>query len=116
MNKQTSVVFITGFEKNCGKTTFLNYLLNTYNASQKVACACIGVTSSSDNFLNISYKPKVNVKKGWLVVTNTLFFNEINVPFVIEDIIEEDVGGGRPAVIRPLYDCSLKLFSPGSNA
>ncbi len=116
MNHKPCVTFITGFEKNCGKTTFLNYLLKDYNKHKKVACASVGLTSSSDNFLNLSYKPEVDVKKDWLIVTNTLFLNQIEVPFIIQDIIDEEVGGGKPVVIKPLYDCSIKLFSPGSNS
>lgn len=116
MSNKRDVIFISGFEKNCGKTTFLNYLLSKKSYSDKIICASIGITSSQDDFLNSYYKPEVYVKKGWKIITNTLFFRYIDVPFTIENVIEENVGGGYPVVISPLYDCSIRLFSPGSNS
>ncbi|MCX7642005.1 MAG: hypothetical protein N2Z20_05160 [Elusimicrobiales bacterium] len=114
--KKKKVIFISGFEKNCGKTTFLNYLLEKYSTYKNVICASIGITSSADEFLNNLYKPDVMIKKGWKVLTNSIFLNKIDVPFIIEDVIDEEVGGGRPVIIKPLYDSYIKLFSPGSNS
>lgn len=118
MNIKTEerVVFVTGFGKNCGKTTFLNYLLSKKDAKENIICASIGITSSQDEFLNASYKPEVYVKKGWRVLTNTLFLPYISFPFIVEKVFQEDVGGGYPVVISPCYDCSIRLFSPGSNS
>lgn len=116
MLDEKKVIFITGFEKNCGKTTFLNHLLSNYSSQDKVGCISVGITSSEDDFLNPNLKPKLHIKKNWRVMTNTVFLNSIDVPFIIEDIIDEDVGGGKPVVIKLLTSSELKLFSPGSNS
>lgn len=117
MNKKAGeIIFVTGFEKNCGKTTFLNYLLSKQKKDSRVICASIGVTSKEDEFLNNTQKPEVKIKAGWMVLSNTHFLKNIDVPYKIEDIIDEDIAGGRPVIITPLYDCSVRLFSPGSNS
>lgn len=115
MHIKGKVFFITGFEKNCGKTTFLNYLLSQYPAGKNIVCASVGITNDRDVFSDLQ-KPQVYVKKGWRILTNSLFLRYIDVPFIIEDVIDEDIGGGKPVLIKVLYDCSVKLFSPGSNS
>lgn len=115
MELSGKITFITGFEKNCGKTTFLNYLLSKSDSNRKILCATVGVDYEEKSFLDDGYKPKVLVKKNWRAVTNTAFLKSFNFSYKLNDIYDQDIAGGRPAVITPQYDSYIKLFSPGTH-
>jgi len=107
------VIFITGFQKNCGKTTFLNYLLKSYREKDKVFCTSIGVDSVFDD-IYLKSKPFVEIKKGWICLTNSVFLNSIY-DYEIKDVIQNSIMGGYPVVISPKNDIKIRLSSPGSN-
>lgn len=110
-----NITFITGFEKNSGKTTFLNYLLSGYTSQDKVLCISIGVDYELKSFLDEGYKPKLLIKKGWKALTNSLFLNSFNFLYRINEVYDYNVIGGRPLIITPEYDSYIKLASPGPN-
>lgn len=113
MELSKKVTFITGFEKNCGKTTFLNYLLSKYDSNKKIMCLTVGLDYDGKGILDDDYKPKVSIKKNWKALTNTSFLRSFNFSYEINDVYDIDVMGGKPVVITPKYDSYIKLSSPG---
>ncbi len=109
------VFFITGFEKNCGKTTFLNYLLSKQNSHQIIFCATVGVDAKGKDFLSEDLKPNIKVKKGWKVLTNSSLLNNIKTNFIVNEVFDVDILGGKPVVLTLLEDCYVRLVSAGSN-
>lgn len=109
------IVFVSGFEKNCGKTTFLNYLLSKHNHNERIFCISVGLDNSKIDFLNTTPKPKLKIKKNWHILTNSLFLNNLDFPYRVIDVMDYDIAGGRPVIISPLIDCTTNLATPGSN-
>jgi hypothetical protein len=116
LNHKPKTVFITGFQKNCGKTTFLNYLLSKCPQGKNVFCASVGVDNIKPDFLNTDFKPQLKIKKGWSVLTNTEFLKTLLAPYKIMDIIDSDVMGAKPCIISPLIDSYIRLSSCGTNS
>jgi hypothetical protein len=112
LNKR-KIVFITGFQKNCGKTTFLNYLLKNYREKDKIFCTSIGVDTAFDD-IYLKSKPFVEIKKGWICLTNSVFLNSVY-DYEIKEVIQNSIMGGYPVVISPKNDIKIRLSSPGSN-
>ncbi|MEF3279628.1 MAG: hypothetical protein K6357_01490 [Elusimicrobiota bacterium] len=115
-NHKGKVVFITGFQKNCGKTTFLNYLLSKYTSKDKIFCASIGVDAVKSDFLNPVPKPLLKMKKNWQFITNTAFLKYISTSYEIVDLLDFDVMGGKSVVISLKSDSSVMLSSVGTNS
>ena len=110
--KKRKIIFITGFQKNCGKTTFLNYILSSYKSSDKVFCASVGLDDKYD--LNLEEKPSVLIKKNWLCLTNSAFLKNLY-DYEIIDFINSSIMGGNPIIISPKNDIKVRLISLGSN-
>ncbi len=63
---------IIGLSKNAGKTTLLNYIIQTYDSSSgTMGLISIGVDGESEDMLSGKQKPLITIPEGTLVATTT---------------------------------------------
>lgn len=113
--KGKEVIFITGNEKNSGKTTFLNYLIKTDYSNKKTFCASVGYDGETTDELYGNIKPAVHIKKGDFALTNSVFLNSFDFDYEIIDVVPLSAMGGSPVIIKAKRDGYVKIVGLSSN-
>lgn len=113
--KGKEVIFITGNEKNSGKTTFLNYLIKTDYSNKKTFCASVGYDGETTDELYGNVKPAVYIKKGNFALTNSVFLNSFDFDYEIIDVVPLSAMGGSPVIIKAKRDGYVKIVGLSSN-
>ncbi|HOP49753.1 MAG TPA: hypothetical protein PK887_03930 [Ignavibacteriales bacterium] len=108
-----NTIFITGNEKNAGKTTFLNLILNYLRKMVEPAYMTIGVDGEKIDAVYGNLKPRIIAKKGDWIVTTEFSFNVAN--FKICEVFPFKTVFGRLVLIKCLNDDFVEIIGPESN-
>lgn len=113
--KSAAIYFITGSKKNAGKTTFLNYLVNSRRNLAKPAYLTIGIDGESRDQVFDTPKPRIYAKQGDVVVSTTdlLSANLGDLEFL--HVFDFSTCLGRLVAARIERDCYIELAGPDSN-
>ena len=110
------VTFVTGPEKHCGKTTFLNRALALVRgAGERPAFLSVGYDGEARDSLTAARKPAVYVVPGDVVVSAERFLRDAR---ILPEILEALPGGtafGRICVARARRPGRIVLVGPEGN-
>ncbi|MEW5951609.1 MAG: hypothetical protein AB1637_06950 [Elusimicrobiota bacterium] len=113
MNKDFSLlkgktVVISGFGKNCGKTSFLNYLLSKIKGERGLLSA--GTDGEDFDSLSGESKPKIKVFPGDIFICDSRF----SIPSVAPKILDT-FENGRLVMIKAQREGFIKTAGPYGN-
>jgi len=106
-------VSIIGMAKNVGKTTTLNYLIDSFNQSRIcLALTSIGRDGESTDIVTGSQKPKIFVQKGTLIATAEKLLGLCDITKEILLVTGINTSLGRIIIVRALSDGFVQLGGP----
>ena len=110
------VTFVTGPEKHCGKTTFLNRALSLARAAgERPAFLSIGYDGEARDSLSAARKPSVPVSPGDVVVSAERFLRDSRILPEILEALSGSSAFGRICVARARRPGRLVLVGPEGN-
>lgn len=122
MNKTSNIsgeiIFVTGEQKNAGKTTFLKHLLlEARDKKQKFIVASVGVDGEKCDQIYGSEKPEVLLEKGDMVITTEEAINNSSADFAIIDVFENEKYNRkeRGVLAQVIRSGTVEMISVGSN-
>lgn len=110
------VTFVTGPEKHCGKTTFLNRALSLVRAAgERPAFLSIGYDGEARDSLSAARKPSVPVSPGDVVVSAERFLRDGRILPEILEILPGSSAFGRICAARARRPGRIVLVGPEGN-
>jgi len=109
-------VFITGSDKNAGKTTFLNYALARARQSGQAAYLTIGVDGEKRDLIFGHPKPRITAEAGDLLVTTESMLAASPALFCMEDLFSGSTVLGRLVLAKALRGGFIELVGPETNS
>ena len=107
-------IAIVGLEKNTGKTTFLNYLIQQLAAKRRLALTSIGYDGESTDLVTRTAKPRIYVGQGTLVATARALLDRCQVEKEILHLSGIHSALGEIIIFSALDDGFIELAGPGS--
>jgi len=108
--------FITGADKNCGKTTFLNEAIKELRGrGVRMAYMSIGVDGEKLDHVTGDPKPSVIVGEGDFLATARVAIDEADADFEVLDVLGDDTTFGRQCIARARSAGSVELVGPVGN-
>lgn len=102
-------VFITGFQKNCGKTTILNYLIQNISDFRK-AYFSIGMETGKQDSIFSNLKPTVYAREKDIIISdNSYFFSDSQCKII------NSYNNGRVLMLEVLRAGYVPLIGIGEN-
>jgi len=112
INKSLSII---GMEKNTGKTTCLNYLLNLLKETErKVAITSIGIDGEQTDIVTRTQKPEIEIFKGMGFVTSEFFYKKKRLTAEIIDISQRSTSHGRLVLAKAVTSGKVILSGPNT--
>jgi len=115
MELRGKTVFISGNAKNCGKTTFMNYLTARLPFRDFVRMS-IGIDGEKEDAIFAKPKPKILTKKGELVVSTITNLQDSDASFNILQVYDFSTCLGKIAFASTLRDGHIELAGPETNS
>jgi len=110
------VTFIIGSKKNAGKTTFLNYALESLRPETGVAYLSAGVDGEKTDAVFGHPKPQITAKKGDLLITAETAMSPSEASFEILNVYPSKTTLGRLVLLRTLREGRVELIGPENNS
>jgi len=112
LHKSLSII---GMEKNTGKTTCLNYLLNQFKeTNRKVAVTSIGIDGEQVDSVTRTQKPEIEIFKGMGFVTSEFFFKKKKLTAEIIDVSQRSTSHGRLVFAKAITSGKVILSGPNT--
>jgi hypothetical protein len=108
-------VFITGSEKNAGKTTFLNHALKSLRTETTPAFLTIGIDGETKDIIFGNPKPQIYTEPGDLFVTSDLMIARSGGVFEIREVFPVKTVLGRLVLLKTLRGGFIELVGPEDN-
>jgi len=109
-------VFITGSQKNAGKTTFLKYAVSSLRSEgARPAYFSIGVDGETEDGISGRLKPVINAQAGDYIVTAESALSASGAGFGIIDVLPEKSVFGRQVVAEVLRAGQVELIGAPGN-
>jgi hypothetical protein len=109
-------VFITGADKNAGKTTLLNFVLGGLRArGESPAFLSAGYDGEERDHLSGRPKPRVRALAGELVATTEAALETADAGLEILEVFPGDTVLGRPLLTRARRPGEVELIGPTGN-
>jgi len=106
---------IIGMEKNTGKTTCLNYLLEQFKEKErKVAVTSIGIDGERTDLVTRTPKPEIEMYKGMGFVTSEYFYRKKKLTAEIIDVSQRATSHGRLVFAKAITSGSVILSGPNT--
>jgi len=106
-------VSIIGMAKNVGKTTTLNYLVESFNQNRtRLALTSIGRDGESIDVVTGTQKPKIFIQKGTMIATAEALLGFCDITKEILLTTEINTPLGRIIIVRALSDGFVQLGGP----
>jgi len=106
---------IIGMEKNTGKTTCLNYILQQLkNTQRKVAVTSIGIDGEQIDLVTQTQKPEIEIFKGMGFVTSEFFYKKKKLTAEIIDISQRSTSHGRLVLAKAITNGKVILSGPNT--
>jgi len=108
---------IIGMEKNTGKTTCLNFLLNQYKETKrKVVVTSIGIDGEQIDSVTQTPKPEITIFKGMGFVTSEYFYKKKRLTAEILDVSQRSTSHGRLVFAKAITSGKIILSGPNTTA
>jgi hypothetical protein len=109
-------VFITGSEKNAGKTTFLNHTLRSLRGDGlSPVFLTIGIDGEQKDIVFSNPKPQIYTEPGDLFVTSDQMMDKSGGVFEIREVFPVKTVLGRLVLIKTLRGGFVELVGPEDN-
>lgn len=110
------IISIIGMEKNVGKTTVLNYILDEARGKISLGLTSIGRDGEDKDRVTFTRKPKIYIEKGTYVATakQCLFSSDITKEIVETTGIHTSMG--EVIIAKALSDGYVELAGPSINS
>lgn len=108
-------VFITGSEKNAGKTTFLNHALRSLRAETAPAFLTIGIDGETKDIIFGNPKPQIYTEPGDLLVTSDLMIARSGGIFEIREVFPANTVLGKIVLLKTLRGGFIEIVGPEDN-
>ncbi|MDR2970673.1 MAG: hypothetical protein LBU83_01910 [Bacteroidales bacterium] len=106
---------IIGMEKNTGKTTCCNYLLNQYRkGNRKIAVTSIGIDGEKNDLVTNTQKPEIEIFEGMGFVTSEYFFKKKKLTAEILEISQRSTSHGRLVFAKAVTSGKVILSGPNT--
>jgi molybdopterin-guanine dinucleotide biosynthesis protein len=115
MLKKYNSLSIIGMDKNVGKTTTLNYILNEARGKITLGLTSIGRDGEEIDLVTSTEKPRIYVKKGSLIATAKNCFLNSDITKEILDNTSINTPMGEVIIFKALSDGYVELAGPSSN-
>jgi len=103
-------ISIIGMAKNVGKTTTLNYLIDSFSQSRTcLALTSIGRDGESTDVVTGTQKPRIFVQKGTMIATAEKLLGFCDITKEILQVTEINTPLGRIVIVRALSDGFVQL-------
>ncbi len=108
-------VFITGSEKNAGKTTFLNYALRSLRGETSPAFLTIGIDGETKDIIFGNPKPQIYTEPGDFLITTDSMISRSGGVFEIREVFPFRTVLGRLVLLKTLRGGFVELVGPEDN-
>jgi hypothetical protein len=106
---------IIGMEKNTGKTTCCNYLLQQFKeTNRKVAVTSIGIDGEQTDLVTLTQKPEIEIFKSMGFVTSEYFYRKKNLTAEIIDVSQRSTSHGRLVFAKAVTSGKVILSGPNT--
>jgi hypothetical protein len=108
---------IIGMEKNTGKTTCFNYLLQQFRKeNRKIAVTSIGIDGEKIDVVTKTQKPEIEIFKGMGFVTSEFFYKQKKLTAKILKISQRSTAHGRLVFAEAITTGKVILSGPNTTA
>ncbi|MCL2435843.1 MAG: hypothetical protein FWD09_06885 [Lentimicrobiaceae bacterium] len=106
---------IIGMEKNTGKTTCCNYLLNQLKGeNRKVAVTSIGIDGEQTDLVTFTQKPEIEIFEGMGFVTSEYFYHKKKLTAEIIEVSQRSTSHGRLVFAKAITSGKVILSGPNT--
>lgn len=109
-------VSIIGMEKNVGKTTVLNYILNKTRGKYVLGLTSIGVDGEERDKVTFTEKPRIYIEQGTIIATARECLKRCDITMEIIENTYISTAMGQIIIVRALSDGYVELAGPASSA
>ncbi len=113
--KDYKSVSIIGMDKNVGKTTTLNYIINETKGEFTLGLTSIGRDGEEEDVVTSTHKPRIYVQKGSFIATAKSCFLESDVTKEIVYTTGINTPMGEIILFKALSDGFVQLAGPSMN-
>ena len=115
--KNHSLVSIVGMDKNVGKTTVLNYILNNLHSSMEpVGITSIGRDGEDKDLVTSTEKPQIYIKAGTIIATARQCLSYGDITREILGTTDINTAMGKVVLVKALSDGYVDLGGPSLNS
>ena len=108
---------IIGMEKNTGKTTCCNYLLNQFrNTKRKIALTSIGIDGEQTDLVTLTQKPEIEIFEGMGFFTSEYFYKKKKLTAEILEVSQRSTSHGRLVFAKAVTSGKVILSGPNTTA
>lgn len=108
-------ISIIGMEKNVGKTTVLNYILNKTRGKYVLGLTSIGVDGEERDKVTFTEKPQIYVERGTIIATARQCLKRCDTTMEIIENTYISTAMGQIIIVRALSDGYVELAGPASS-
>jgi hypothetical protein len=106
---------IIGMEKNTGKTTCCNYLLNQFRKeNRKIAVTSIGIDGEQIDLVTNTQKPEIEIFEGMGFVTSEYFYKQKKLTAEILEVSQRSTSHGRLVIAKAVTSGKVILSGPNT--
>jgi hypothetical protein len=106
---------IIGMEKNTGKTTCCNFLLNQFKETdRKIAVTSIGIDGEQIDSVTQIQKPEVTIFAGMGFVTSEVFYHKKKLTAEILEVSQRSTSHGRLVFAKAITSGNVILSGPNT--
>ncbi len=113
---QLESLAIVGMEKNVGKTTVLNYIIEGARGRRLLGLTSIGIDGEMEDLVTGTEKPRIYISKGTLLATAKKALASSDITKEILDTTGIQTPMGEVIILRALSDGYIELMGPSFNA
>lgn len=113
---QLESLAIVGMEKNVGKTTVLNYIIEGARGRRLLGLTSIGIDGEAKDLVTGTEKPRIYVPKGTLLATAKGALASSDLTKEILDTTGIQTPMGEVIILRALSDGFIELMGPSFNS
>jgi len=113
---KNKTVFITGGAKNCGKTTLLNSIVESYRGESLFARMSIGIDGEGECAVFGIPKPSIFLEENDYVVTTDECLRKSDIVFEYIDVFPYKTALGKIVFARAMRQGQVEIVGPENNS
>lgn len=107
---------IIGMDKNVGKTTTLNYIIDKSKGVKTLGLTSIGRDGEDEDIVTSTHKPRIYIYCGTIVATAKSYLFESDFTFEILETTGINTPVGEIIIVRAISDGYVQLAGPSINS